>query len=59
MSINVDELGPVDWIVVEFPGTKLTGEIAPILEEYVEKGLVKILDLLFLTKDDDGEVEAF
>ena len=59
MSINVDELGPVDWIVVEFPGTKLTGEIAPILEEYVEKGLIKILDLLFLTKDDDGVVEAF
>jgi hypothetical protein len=59
MSINVDELGPVDWIVVEFPGTKLTGEIAPILEEYVEEGLVKILDLLFLTKSDDGEVEAF
>ncbi len=59
MSINVDELGPVDWIVVEFPGTKLTGEIAPILEEYVEKGLVKILDLLFLTKDEDGGLEAF
>ena len=59
MSINVDELGPVDWIVVEFPGTKLTGEIASILEDYVEKGIVKILDLLFLTKDDDGQVEAF
>jgi len=59
MSTNVDELGPVDWIVVEFPGTQMTGEIAPILEEYVEKGLVKILDLLFLTKADDGQVEAF
>jgi hypothetical protein len=59
MSTNVDELGPVDWIVVEFPGTKLTGEIAPILEEYVEKGLVKLLDLLFLTKGGDGQVEAF
>jgi hypothetical protein len=31
MTVNIDELGPVDWIVVEFPGTKLTGEIAPIL----------------------------
>ena len=59
MSVNVDELGPVDWIVVEFPGTEMTGEIAPLLEEYVEKGLVKILDLLFLTKADDGQVEAF
>ena len=37
MSVNVDELGPVDWIVVEFPGTKMTGEIAPILKEYVDR----------------------
>ena len=59
MSVNVDELGPVDWIVVEFPGTQMTGEIAPILEEYVERGLVKILDLLFLTKGEDGQVDAF
>ena len=38
MTVNVDELGPVDWIVVEFPGTKLTGEIAPILKDYVDRG---------------------
>ncbi len=37
----------------------MTGEIAPILEEYVERGLVKILDLLFLTKGEDGQVDAF
>jgi hypothetical protein len=29
--VDIDELGPVDWIVVEFPGTKLTGDIAPII----------------------------
>jgi hypothetical protein len=59
MTVNIDELGPVDWIVVEFPGTKLTGEIAPVIGDYVDRGLVKVLDLLFLTKDQDGSLEAF
>lgn len=39
MTVNVDELGPVDWIVVECPGSKCTGEIAPILDDYAEFGL--------------------
>ena len=59
MTVNVDELGPVDWIVVEFPGSKLTGTIAPILTDYVDRGLIRILDLLFLKKDEDGSFEAF
>src|SRR5215472_11283843 len=59
MTVNVDELGTVDWIVVEFPGTKLTGEIAPIIKDYEERGLIKVLDLLFLKKDEDGSLEAF
>jgi hypothetical protein len=59
MTVNLDELGPVDWIVVEFPGSKLTGEIAPILKDYVDRGLIRILDLLFLKKDGDGSFEAF
>ena len=59
VTVNIDELGPVNWIVVEFPGTKLTGEIAPILNDYVDRGLIKVLDLLFLQKDQDGSFEAF
>ena len=35
MTVSIDELGPVDWIVVEFPGAKLTGEIAPLSEQDV------------------------
>ena len=59
MSINIDELGPVDWIVVEFPETKLTGEIAPILQDLVDRELIRVLDLLFLTRDLDGGYEVF
>ena len=56
---SVDELGPVDWIVVEFPGSKFNGEIAPALRDLVERDLVRVLDLLVLKKDADGTLEAF
>jgi hypothetical protein len=55
----VDELGPVDWIVVEFPGSKFNGQIAPALLDLVERDLIRVLDLLVLKKDDDGSLEAF
>jgi len=56
---DIDELGPVDWIVVEFPGSKFNGEIAPALRDLVERGLIRVLDLLVLKKDTDGSLEAF
>ena len=56
---EVDELGPVDWIVVEFPGSRFNGQIAPALLDLVERDLVRVLDLLVLKKDDDGSLEAF
>ncbi len=59
MSINIDELGPVDWIVVEFPEPKLTGEIAPILQDLVDRKQVRVLDLLFLARDQSGGYEVF
>ena len=59
MTVNLDELGSIDWIVVEFPGSKLNGTIAPILASYVDRGLIRVLDLLFLKKDEDGSFEAF
>ncbi len=55
----LDELGPVDWIVVEFTGSRFTGEIAPILDDLVELGLVRVLDLLLIRKDADGALEFF
>ena len=59
MSINLDELGPIDWIVVEFPEPKLTGEVAPILKDLVDRDLIRVLDLLFLTRDEEGGFEVF
>jgi Family of unknown function (DUF6325) len=56
---ELDELGPVDWMVVEFPGSKFKGEIAPILDDLVERGTVRVLDLLLIRKDDAGELEFF
>ena len=56
---SVDELGPVDWIVVEFPGSRFKGEIVPALEDLVNRDIVRILDLLIMKKDADGGLEAF
>ncbi len=56
---SVDELGPVDWIVVEFPGSRFKGEIAPALADLVDRGIVRVLDLLVMRKDDSGTLEAF
>jgi hypothetical protein len=55
---NTDVLGPVDWLVVEFPVDKanFSGEMAQELRSLVERGLVRILDLVFLRKDADGSV---
>lgn len=46
--------GPVEMIVIKFPGNEFTGEIAPALEELVNNGTVRIIDLLFVIKDAEG-----
>jgi hypothetical protein len=58
MTDGVDLLGPVDWIVVEFPGSRFNGEIGPALADLVDRGIVRVLDLVMVCKDDDGSVEA-
>jgi hypothetical protein len=52
-------MGPVEYIIVGFPGNKFSGEIAPELMALVESGTVRILDLIFIGKDADGSVVAF
>jgi hypothetical protein len=56
MSDELDEMGPVDYIVVEFPGSKFTGKAFPLLVDLVDRGIVRILDLLFVKKEADGSV---
>ena len=51
-------IGPVEYIIVGFPGNKFNGEIAPELAKLVESGTIRILDLVFITKDADGNVAA-
>jgi hypothetical protein len=51
-----EEMGPVAYLVVEFPGNRMTGEGLPLLIDLVDQGLIRILDLLFVRKDDDGSV---
>lgn len=58
MSEDVEQMGPVDYVVVEFPGNRMTGEGFPILLDLVERGIIRILDLLFIRKDSDGSVAA-
>ncbi len=59
MTDPIDELGPVDYLVVEFPGSEFTGEILPELATLVESGIVRVLDLVLIIKADDGSFEAF
>jgi Family of unknown function (DUF6325) len=50
--------GPIDYLLVEWPGRQPDGEVAPHLVDLVERGLIRILDLVFLAKDEDGTVAA-
>jgi len=47
-------LGPVELIFVEFPGNQFTGEIIPALTQLVEQGTIRVIDLVFVAKDGDG-----
>jgi hypothetical protein len=52
------EMGPIDYILVEWPGRQPNGEVAPHLVDLVDRGLIRILDLVFISKDEDGNLAA-
>ena len=52
-------MGPVEVLVVEFPGNRFTGDIAPAIAELEDAGVVNVLDLVFVSKDADGHVSWF
>ncbi len=51
-------IGPVEYMVVAFPGNKFNGEVLPAIAEQVEKGTIRIIDLALVSKDADGNVTA-
>jgi hypothetical protein len=55
----MEEIGPVDYAIIAFPGNQFRGEIAPALGELVDAGTIRIIDAAFVGKDPDGNVVAF
>jgi hypothetical protein len=57
---ELGELGPIDVVVIGFPAdAPMTGEAAPILVDLVDRGIIRVLDILFVTKGEDGAVAGF
>ena len=59
-DINIDEIGPVDYLVVRFPAEKanFSGEMASELKALIDSNTIRVLDLVMITKGEDGSVEA-
>ena len=55
---DLEEMGPVDYLIIEFPDGQPKGKAAPLLVDLVDRGLIRILDLMFITKGEDGTVAA-
>jgi hypothetical protein len=56
---QLEEMGPIDYVVLEWQGEQPTaGEVQPLLLDLVDRGIIRILDIAFLTKDQDGSVSA-
>lgn len=53
-----DILGPISYLVVEFPGAKMTGQSFPLLIDLVDRGIIRILDLQFIARGSDGSISA-
>ncbi len=55
---DLNEMGPIDYLLVEWPGRQPNGEVAPHLIELVDRGLIRILDLAFIAKGEDGSISG-
>ena len=55
-AADLEEMGPVDFFVVAFPTSQMTGEALPMLVDLVDRGIIRILDLAFIRKEQDGTV---
>jgi hypothetical protein len=57
-AARLEEMGPIDYVVLEWPGEQPSGQAAPLIVDLVERGIIRILDLAFLGKDENGVVYA-
>ena len=55
---QLQEMGPIDYVVIEWPGRQPEGEAAPLLVDLVERGVIRVLDIAFIAKDEDGTVDS-
>lgn len=55
-ATDTDQLGPIDYTVIEFPGSQFNGTVIPALNDLIAAGLVRILDVAFVARTDDGDV---
>ncbi|WP_251093371.1 DUF6325 family protein [Streptomyces sp. Caat 7-52] len=55
---TVEEMGPVDYLVIEFPGNRMTGEAFPLLVDLADRAVIRIIDLAFVRKETDGSVSG-
>jgi uncharacterized membrane protein len=55
---ELDEMGPIDYVVLEWPGRQPQGDVAPMLVDLVDRGIIRILDIALMVKDEDGNVAA-
>src|SRR5690349_17040521 len=55
---ELETMGPIDYLIVEFPGNRMTGEGIPLLLDLVNRGIIHILDLAFIRKESDGSISA-
>ena len=55
---EVQDMGPIDYVVIAWPGRQPTGEAAPIVVDLVERGIIRVLDLAFIVKAEDGSVTS-
>lgn len=55
----MEEIGPVDYAIIAFPGSQFTGEIMPAIADVVDAGTVRVIDAVFVTKSEAGDIAAF
>jgi uncharacterized membrane protein len=55
---ELDELGPIDYIILEWPSEPSGEEVVPLMLDLVDRGIIRILDIAFVSKDEDGTLSA-